>query len=101
MLAPVVDDQSVLVVDVEPLAFHEHVDQLVGVASPFDHAGDVLVAVSTDITLRRVLGDEHPERFQQADHRVLGQSERLFQFAEFDQVRCTNLHVRSILPLLS
>jgi hypothetical protein len=60
MVGPVVDNQPELFVAVEPVAVGKGVDQIVGLAFPFQLGSDLVVAQPADVTIGGVEGGALP-----------------------------------------
>jgi len=56
MINPIVYHQTVGVANVQPFALHHCIYQLIGIAFPIAHNGDLLIAESANITSRTILG---------------------------------------------
>ena len=67
VIVPVVNQQPVLVVSIEPAGVDQGRDQPVRSSQPPDRIGEVGVPVPADVAARRVAAGPAPERLQYAD----------------------------------
>jgi hypothetical protein len=92
VIVPIVDHKPVFLGLVKPACSHQTLDEASGLTLVVDASGDVLVRVATDVATGRVRHSEQPERLQDPDHGVLGQSKPSLQFLELDAGGCAGFH---------
>jgi len=82
VIVPIVDQEPVRFIAVEPAGFDEGGQQLLGVARPVGEDGNFLVCVSTDITSWTLRRGRHPETLQEPDSLMLRESQVALKAAE-------------------
>jgi hypothetical protein len=93
MVGPIMNDQTALVVFIEPPTFNEGCDQIVRVPVPIHHDRDVFVTEATYVAPRAILRHTRPEHFKQSDNASVRLLEPSHQSLELQQIHRANFHV--------
>lgn len=82
VLMPIVDDQTMCVIDIEPAGFNENVDQLAFLSVPLHPAFNGQIGIFADVALGRISASEVPHTLEIAKHDRFGQFQKRLQVCE-------------------
>jgi hypothetical protein len=74
MVKPVMNPKGSILVAVNPTRFNQSPNQFCGGILPFQYRGNVIIGVSSNSTIWRIMCRKMPKAFQQSNCLILSQS---------------------------